>query len=166
VWQIMIAGKHLRFGTPEQAALNQKNSGSRNVAASLTLEQRSTPAWNTEALLHLTQLETWTRDLGREDRETFVLKAEFYSGLLELTPEGKLHDTVMKSYVNFLVHSPMKRESPPEWEWWGIQKLISSDKVADKHKWLDEIEDAGDTTISLYTRLARLILDRNPNIPR
>lgn len=166
VWQIMIAGKHLRFGTPEQAALNQKNSGSRNVAAWLTLEQRSTPAWNTEALQHLTQLETWTRELGREDREVFVLKAEFYSGLLELTPEGKLHDTVMKSYVNFMVHSPMKLESPPEWAWWGIQKLIRSSIVADKHKWLDEIEDAGDTTISLYTRMARLDLDRNSDASR
>jgi beta-lactamase regulating signal transducer with metallopeptidase domain len=165
VWQIMLAGKHLRFGTPEQAALNKKNSGAKNVAAWLTLEQRSTPAWNNEALQHLTQLESWTRDLGREDREVFVLKAEFYSGLLELTPDGKLHDTVMKSYVNFLVHSPMKVESPPEWAWWGIQKLIRSDIVADKHKWLDEIEDAGDTTISLYTRLARLNLDRNPAVP-
>jgi hypothetical protein len=165
VWQIMISGKHLRFGTPEQQAINQKNSGTRNVAAALTLEQRSTPAWNTEALQHLTQLETWTRDLGREDRETFVLKAEFYSGLLELTPEGKLHDTVMKSYVNFLVHSPMKLESPPEWEWWGIRKLINSGTIADKHKWLDEIEDAGDSTISLYTRLARLSLDHNSEEP-
>jgi len=43
--------------------------------------------------------------------------------------------------------------------------LIRSDIVADKHKWLDEIEDAGDTTISLYTRLARLNLDRNPEVP-
>jgi hypothetical protein len=165
VWQIMTAGKHLRFGTPEQAALNQKNSGTRKVAAWLTLEQRSTPEWNAEALQHLTQLETWTRSLGREDREVFVLKAEFYSGLLELAPEGKLHDTVMKSYVNFLVTSPIKRESPPEWEWWGIQKLINSSVVADKQKWLDEIEDAGDTTISLYTRLARLNLDRSPAVP-
>jgi len=165
VSQIMLAGKHLRFGTPEQRALNQKNSGARNVAAWLTLEQRSTPAWNTEALQHLAQLEAWTRSLGREDREVFVLKAEFYSGLLELAPEGKLHDTVMKSYVNFLVTSPMKRESPPEWAWWGIQKLIKSDIVADKRKWLDEIEDAGDATISLYTRLARLSLDRNPEVP-
>jgi beta-lactamase regulating signal transducer with metallopeptidase domain len=161
VWQIMLAGKHLRFGTPEQSALNRKNS-----AAWLTLEQRSTPAWNTEALQHLTQLESWTRELGHEDREVFVLKAEFYSGLLELTPEGKLHDTVMKSYVNFLVHSPMKQESPPEWAWWGIQKLINSSIVADKHRWLDEIEEAGDTTISLYTRLARLNLDRNSEAPR
>jgi len=165
VWQIMNAGKHLRFGTPEQYALNQMNR-TRNVAVPLTLEQRSTPAWNVEALQHLTQLESWTRDLGREDREVFVLKSEFYSGLLELTPEGKLHDTVMKSYVNFLVHSPIKLESPPEWQRWGIQKLISSDTVADKHKWLDEIEDAGDTTISLYTRLARINLDRNPTPPR
>jgi hypothetical protein len=68
VWQIMIAGKHLRFGTPEQAALNQKNSGSRNVAAWLTLEQRSTPAWNTEALQHLTPLET-RPEIWAEDRE-------------------------------------------------------------------------------------------------
>jgi hypothetical protein len=166
VWQVMTAAKHLHFGTPEQAALNQKNSVSRNVAAQLTLEQRSTPVWNTEALQFLTLLETWTRDLGREDREAFVLKAEFYSGLLELTPAGKLHDTVMKSYLNFLVHSPMKLESPPEWAWWGIQKLIRSDKVADKHKWLDEIEDAGDTTISLYTRLARFSLERNPAVVR
>ena len=59
----------------------------------------------------------------------------------------------------------MNRESPPEWEWWGIRKLIQSDLVADKQKWLDEIESAGDTTISLYTRLARLNLDRNPALP-
>jgi hypothetical protein len=60
----------------------------------------------------------------------------------------------------------MKQESPPEWAWWGIQKLINSSIVADKHRWLDEIEEAGDTTISLYTRLARLNLDRNSEAPR
>jgi beta-lactamase regulating signal transducer with metallopeptidase domain len=163
VWQVLNALKHLRFGTPEQYALNQMNR-TRNVAVPLTLEQRNTPAWNTEALQFLTQLETWTKGLGREDREVFVLKAEFYSGLLELAPEGKLHDTMVKSYVNFLVHSPIKSESPPEWQRWGIQKLINSDTIADRHQWLDEIEDAGDTTISLYTRLARLSLDRNPGV--
>ena len=166
VWQVMTAAKHLRFGTPEQAAGNRKNSGASNVPASLTLEQRSTPAWNTEALQFLTQLETWSRELGPEDRGVFVMKAEFYSGLLELAPEGKLHDTMMKSYVNFLVHSRIRQESPPEWAWWGIQKLINSSVVADKHKWLDEIEDAGDTTVSLYTRMARLNLDRKPDAQR
>jgi len=65
----MTAGKHLGLWDlclPEQAAINKKNSASKNVAAWLTLEQRSTPTWNTEALQHLTQLETWTRSLGRE----------------------------------------------------------------------------------------------------
>jgi hypothetical protein len=52
----------------------------------------------------------------------------------------------------------MKLESPPK-EWWGIQKLINSSIVATRRR-LDEIEDAGDTTISLYTRLACLSLDR------
>jgi len=166
VWELMNSAKHLRFGTPEQQALNEKNRGPGNVAPALTLEQRSTPAWSAEALQYLTQLEAWTRELGQEDRGVYILKAEFYGGLLELAPEGKLHDTVLKSYINFLVSSPLRRESPPEWAWWGIVKLINSSTVSDKHRWLDEIEAAGDQTISLYTRLARLALDRPPAAPR
>ena len=94
------------------------------------------------------------------------MKAEFYGGFLALTPEGKLHDTVMKSYVNFLVNSPIRRLSPPEWERWGINGLIRARDVKDNRVWLDEIEAAGDTTISLYTRLARLALDRTSQKPQ
>jgi hypothetical protein len=162
MWEVMNAGKHLRFGTPEQQALNEKYRGTNNVAPALTPEQRGTPAWSAEALQYLTRLEAWTRGLNEEDRGMFVMKAEFYGGLLELAPEGKLRDTVVKSYVHFLVSSPLKRESPPEWAWWGIGRLVNSNIVSDKHQWLDEIEAAGDATISLYTRLARLALDRTP----
>jgi hypothetical protein len=72
VWEVMNALKHLRFGTPEQMELNEKNRGPDNVAPTLTLEQRSTAAWSAEALQYLTQLETWSRDLDQDDRKMFV----------------------------------------------------------------------------------------------
>ena len=152
VWEVMGGAKGLRFG-PELKG------------PALTAEQRNTPEWNVRALQYLTQLEKWTNGLGEENRETFVLKAEFYGGLLRLAPEGKLRDTVMKSYVNFLVNSPMKKESPPEWKHWGIDMLMGAREITDKKKLLDDIEAAGDVTISLYTRLARMALPPTNTIP-
>jgi hypothetical protein len=43
--------------------------------------------------------------------------------------------------------------------------LIGAREITDKKKLLDDIEAAGDVTISLYTRLERMALPPTNNIP-
>ena len=81
-----------------------------------------------------------------------------------MSPDGKLRSTLLKSYANFLATSPMKRDSPPEWLFWGVNLLLGSKDIQNQKEWLDQIEDAGDATIALYTRLARLAADK-PALP-
>ena len=160
VWQIKLAYSELRFGTAEQQAINNKTRIPDGVQRPyLTLEQRSTAAWNEQALRYLTQLETWSRDFGESNREIFFQKSEWYGALLEIAPDGKLRDSLLKSYVNFLATSPIQRESPPEWVIW-VNRLIDSKEVRDQKEWLNQIEASGDATLRLYVGLARLAMDK------
>jgi hypothetical protein len=160
VWQIKLAYSELRFGNAEQQAINNTNRTPDGVQRPyLTLEQRSTAGWNEQALRYLTQLETWSRDFGESNREIFFQKSEWYGALLEISPDGKLRDSLLKSYVNFLATSPIQRESPPEWVVW-VNHLIDSKEVRDQKEWLNQIEASGDATLRLYVGLARLAMDR------
>jgi hypothetical protein len=128
------------------------------MAPYLTVEQRSTPEWNQQALRFLTQLETYSREFGESDREGFWQKSMWYNSFLELVPDGRLRDTLIRSYVNFFSMTPIEHESPPEWAMW-VNRVIGSVEVRDRKEWLDQIDASGDGTIAIYTGLARLKLD-------
>jgi beta-lactamase regulating signal transducer with metallopeptidase domain len=162
-WELMAAARRLNFGTPEQLAANAKREGIPN--AQLTLEQRNTPEWNAQALQYLNQLENWSRTLNESNIEVFYQKAYFYGLFLEKVPEGRLRDTLVKSYVTFLATSPVERESPPEWLFW-VKRLIDFREASDRRQWLDQIEAAGNKTIGLYCKLARLALDSGTSSPK
>jgi hypothetical protein len=160
-WQLKLAYSDLKFGTAEQqlaARQSQRGDGERPY---LTLEQRNTAAWNQQALQFLTQLETWSKEFGQSNREIFFQKSELYGGLLEITPDNKLRDTLLRNYVNFLANSPVERESPPEWAM-RVTRLVESKEVRDRETWLDQIEASGNAVIALYTRLARLNVNGTP----
>jgi beta-lactamase regulating signal transducer with metallopeptidase domain len=158
-WQLHLAYQKLRFGlTPEQQALVKNNPRISGMAPYLTVEQRSTPEWNQQALRFLTQLETYSREFGESDREGFWQKSMWYNSFLELVPDGRLRDTLIRSYVNFFSMTPIEHESPPEWAMW-VNRVIGSVEVRDRKEWLDQIDASGDGTIAIYTGLARLKLD-------
>jgi beta-lactamase regulating signal transducer with metallopeptidase domain len=150
-------GKKLRFGTPEQLAANNARRTT-PVAATLTIEQRSTPEWNAEALRYLNELENWSRDLTQTNIEVFFQKTYWYGNLLEIIPDGKLRDTILRSYVTHLATSPVQLESPPEWAR-RVRELIDFRDVQNRRQWIGQIEAAGDRTIGLFCKLARLELD-------
>jgi beta-lactamase regulating signal transducer with metallopeptidase domain len=160
---LLEGAKRLNFGTPEQLAANAKREGIPN--AQLTLDQRNTPEWNAQALQYLNQLENWSRTLNESNIEVFFQKAYFYGLFLEKVPEGRLRDTLVKSYVTFLATSTVERESPPEWLFW-VKRLIDFREVSDRRQWLDQIEAAGNKTIALYCKLARLALDSGARPPK
>jgi beta-lactamase regulating signal transducer with metallopeptidase domain len=145
----------IRFGSAEQQAANAARTGRGNE--NLTLEQRSTPEWNRDALVYLNYLENWSRDLTQSNRQVFFQKSEWYGSIVELAPDGRMRDTILKSYVTFFSTTPIERESPPEWLRW-VEKLIDSRNVRDRRAWIDQIEAAGDKTIGAYVKLARLDL--------
>lgn len=108
VWQIKLAFSDLRFGISERSVINSQNPRS---SAALTLEQRSTPEWNEQALKFLSQLEGWSGTLG-EGRKVFFQKSEWYGALIEVVPDGPRREAFLKSYLTFLISSPIKYESP------------------------------------------------------
>jgi beta-lactamase regulating signal transducer with metallopeptidase domain len=160
---LLESAKRINFGTPEQLAANAKREGIPN--AQLSLEQRNTPEWNAQALQYLNQLENWSRTLNESNIEVFFQKAYFYGLFLEKVPEGRLRDTLVKSYVTFLATTPVERESPPEWLFW-VKRLIDFPEIRDRRQWLDQIEAAGNKTIGLYCKMARLALDPDTPSPK
>src|SRR5262249_3073513 len=155
--------KKLNFGTPEQLAANAKRTGIPNET--LTVEQRSTPEWNAQALAYLNQLENWSKDLQQSTLQAFYQKAYWYRIPLQLAPAGRTRDTLLKSYVTFLATSPARLESPPIWLQW-VKEVVRGPVASyaqrdnrDRAQWLDQVEGAGDKTIGLYVKLARLNLD-------
>jgi len=71
-------------------------------------ERQGTPAWNDEALEFLNKLERWSRELGQSNREHFFQKAEWYGAFVYATPDGKLRQLFLDSYVKFLAGSPVR----------------------------------------------------------
>ena len=124
----------------------------------LTEQQRSTPEWTAEALEYLNKVERWSRDIDQSNREIFFQKAEFHGALVYTTPNGKLRESMLESYVKFLSTSSMERESPPEWAMW-VNRLIGAAGISNRRDWLDQIERAGDAAIAAYCQLARVRLD-------
>jgi hypothetical protein len=149
---------HLRFGSEEQQAINDPERRPDGMKPYLTIEQRSTPEWNDEALQFLNNLERRSKELGQSNREIFFQKAELTSGLVYAAPEGKLRQIFLDSYVKFLTASPIEHESPPEWAMW-LNRLLGAAEIPDRRAWLDQIEVVGDSAVSIYCRLARLKLD-------
>jgi hypothetical protein len=137
--------------------ISRLRSGSGEQKEYLTVEQRSTPEWNEEALRFLNKLEGWSRDFGQSNREIFFQKAELHSALVYAAPEGELRRSLLDSYVKFLASSPVERESPPEWAAW-VSRLIGAAEIPDRAAWLDQIERAGNPAIAVYCQLARLRL--------
>jgi hypothetical protein len=120
-------------------------------------DQRGTPQWNDDALQFLNKLERWSKELGQSNRELFFQKAQWYGALVYATPEGKLRELFLDSYVKFLAGSPVERESPPEWAMW-VNRLIGAADIADRDAWLDHIRAAGDSAVAAYCELAKLQL--------
>jgi hypothetical protein len=155
VWELKVDYAHLRFGTEEQQAINDKQEREDGMKPYLTIQQRSTPEWNDEVLRFLNKLEGWSREFGQSSREIFFQKSEWHGALVYVVPDGQLRDAVLASYVRFLGSSPIRNESPPEWAMW-LNRLITAGEVTDRRAWIDKIESAGDPSVAAYCRLARL----------
>lgn len=156
--EIMARYKALRFGTVEQQQEYQKRERRKDgMTHFLPEEARKTPEWEAQAREFLNELERWRRDHDEPEADFFHEMCIQYAALLEITPPGVLHNTVLDTYVGFLKTSPMERESPPEWLI-HVLPLFSITDASPDH--LDRVRQAvrksGGLTMGLYAELARL----------
>jgi len=131
----------------------------RSVYSHLRFEDKEhgSPQWNAEALEFLNKIEGWSKAFGQSNRELFFQKAQWYGALVYAAGDQKLRHIFLDNYVKFLAASPIERESPPEW-FRRVNTLITAAHIGDRTAWLDQIQEAGDSTIVVYCRLERLKL--------
>jgi hypothetical protein len=150
--------KHLRFGTPEQQAENDKKEPRPDRRQQfLTVEQRSTLSWQTEAREYLNEVESWNKDHDETEENYFHEVCFIYTPLLELVPPGELWENVLASYISFLKLSVVEKDSPPEWylEVSRLIRLDEADSAAQESVW-QAMKSKGDIVMSMYVDLERL----------
>ncbi len=156
--KLLMDLKHLRFGTPEQQAENDKKEPRPDGRHQfLTVEQRSTLAWQTEAREYLNEVESWNKDHDETEENYFHEVCFIYTPLLVLVPPGELWDNVLASYVSFLKQSVVEKDSPPEWylEVSRLIRLDEADSAAQERVW-QTMKSKGDIVMSMYVDLERL----------
>jgi hypothetical protein len=160
VSQKMLADlKHLRFGTPEQQALNNQNPRRADgMAQFLTDEQRGTHEWEAEVRTYLKSMEEWRAHHDEDAAAFFHMSAINYSALTELMPPGVLRTTVMRTYLAFLTQSEMRGESAPEWFTY-VSRLVQAGRqqTPEDKAWLrEELRSTGDPVFTVYMNLREM----------
>jgi hypothetical protein len=161
--EIMAQYKTLRFGTgQQQEAYNKSDPRKDGMAAFLPERLRRTPEWEAEARQFLEDLIRWSKNHDEPEVHFFHQLCMQYAGLLDIIPEGPLHDAVLQTYISYLKTSPMERESPPEWLI-HVRHLFSiTDATPDRlARVRAEIRRSGSLTMSLYAELTRLDAERD-----
>jgi hypothetical protein len=156
--KLLMDLKHLRFGTPEQEAANdQKGQRPDGAKQFLTVEQRSTLSWQTEAREYLNEVESWSKDHDETEENYFHEVCFIYTPLLELVPPSELWENVLASYISFLKQSVVEKDSPPEWylEVSRLIRLDEADSAAQESVW-QAMKSKGDIVMSMYVDLERL----------
>lgn len=156
--EIMARYKELRFGTKEQQAEYEK-LGPRpdRMARFLPEQMRRTPEWEAQAREFLEDLNRWSKNHDEPDVDFFHMMCFQYMALLDIIPDGPLHNTVLQNYISFLKTSPMERESPAEWLI-HVRWLFGVTDATPEHlgRVRAEVRRSGSLTMSLYAELARL----------
>src|SRR5262249_43865163 len=113
---IMVGQKRLRFGTPEQAAVNEKlPRRSPGLTNFLTNEQRQEKEWESGLRDFLNELDRWHRDHEELETDHFHQLVMTYRHLHSLAPPGDLRDLILGRLISALKSSPVETLSPPEW---------------------------------------------------
>jgi hypothetical protein len=156
--EIMARYKALRFGTKEQQEeYNKRERRKDGMAHFLPDELRRTPEWETAARQFLNELDRWSKNHDEPEIDFFHQICTQYGALLDIIPSGRLHDTVLQTYVSFLKTSPLERESPPEWLFHLKRLFTITDATPERLQWVrDEVRKNGSLTMSVYAELDRL----------
>jgi len=162
--EIMARYKELRFGTSEQQAEYEK-LGPRpdGMARFLPERMRRTPEWEAQARRFLEDLNDWSKNHQEPEVDFFHMMCFQHTALLDIIPDGPLHNTVLRNYISFLKSSPVERESPPEW-CLHVRRLFTITDAAPDHlaRVRAEVHTSGDLTMGLYAELARLEAENSP----
>jgi hypothetical protein len=154
--------KMLRFGGPEKdREFAERPPRADKLATFLTGEERSTPEWEALARDFLKDLERWKNDHDETEASYFHQVCLIYQPLIELTPAGALRNSMVRSYLTYLVQSSMRQASPPEWLM-HVQRLFRlTDSTPAEHAWMRaEIRATGDLVMSLYADLSEIAPSR------
>jgi hypothetical protein len=156
--EIMARYKALRFGTKEQQEeYNKRERRKDGMGHFLPEEVRRTPEWETQAREFLKELDRWNKNHDEPETDFFHQMCLQYSALLNIIPNGRLHETVLQTYISYLKVSPMERESPPEWLIQVKSLFTITDATAEHLEHVRaEVRNNGNLTMSLYAELARL----------
>lgn len=93
-------------------------------------EERSTDEWQLMLADFLSDFEAWNPSGTPID--VFHQQADYWRGLIEVTPSGKMRDSLLSRAGSFLASSRMSREHPAEWLWQVEQTYAAAG--ADKTK--------------------------------
>jgi hypothetical protein len=146
------------------------------------LEEKETLSreWGQRAWTLLADVEKWRGDPGDEAPDVFYKKSALFGMLLDILPAGDLHRRAAHTYVSFLSHHAMQRESPIEWLLRVERLLELARPFTDEGKKeleralqrgiripglphgggtaiLDELERSADPVLALYGRLERVL---------
>jgi hypothetical protein len=80
-----------------------------------TEAERSTPEWQQQFTVYLSELADWTSGQEQSDADYYHQKCLVFEALLELIPAGPQRDKVVLDFVNFIGNSNLQRQSPVEW---------------------------------------------------
>jgi hypothetical protein len=145
-WQ---TGQAMRL---RQAAIDLRGTG----AAPVPLKVRQTEEWQHQAERLLVDIEQWTGNGERTDRDFFYQKASLYVALLDLVPPSKLRTTTIDGFVEFLRHKDDDNDSEPLW-FAFVNHLLELSRGDDRTQILRAFEDAHHPTLWVYAQLERLV---------
>jgi hypothetical protein len=170
------------WGDSGAGQLLQRIFGLGGKDSGVRLEERETLSreWGQRAWSLLADVEKWRGDPGDEAPDVFNKKAGLLESLVDILPAGDLHRRAAHSYVSFLSHHPMQRESPLEWLRYVEELLLLARPFTDEGKKelerslkrgiripglphgggtaiLDELERSADPVLALYGRLERVL---------
>jgi hypothetical protein len=135
-----------------QAAIDLRGTG----AAPVPLKVRQTEEWQNQAAGLLVDVEQWTGNGERSDRDYLYQKASLYVALLDLIPPSKLRTHTIDSFVEYLRHQDDDRNDEPLW-FGFVNRLLELSRGDDRPQILRAFEDAHHPTLWVYAQLEKLV---------
>jgi hypothetical protein len=135
-----------------QQAIDLRGTG----AAPVALRVRQTEEWQARAERVLVDVEQWTGNSERSERDYLYQKGSLYLTLLDLIPLSKLRTRTIDSFVEYLRHRDDERGDEPLW-FAFVSRLIELSRGDDRPQILRAFENAHHPTLWVYAQLERLI---------
>src|SRR5262249_40697487 len=134
------------------AAIELRGTG----AAPVPLRVRQSEEWQDRAERLLVDIEQWTGNGERTDRDYFFQKSSLYVALLDLVPSSKLRTKTIDAFADFLRHKHDDRDAEPMW-FAFVNRLLEFSRGDDGPQILRAFEDAQHPALWVYAQLERLI---------